>query len=68
MLRTGNYTAENRVHIFSFHKDEIMLKMWLRAISLKNLHHTKYSKVYERYFTQESIIRGNITMKIQEKC
>lgn len=43
--------------MFSFPKDEIMLKKSLRAIPRVHLQPKKYSKVCERHFTQESIIR-----------
>ena len=52
----GNYSAENRVNVFSFPKDDNLLKKWL-AIPRDNFHPSKSSRVCENHFRKESIIR-----------
>jgi hypothetical protein len=41
----GNYTKDNKVHIFKFPKDEVMRLKWMRAIPRHDFNITNYSAV-----------------------
>jgi hypothetical protein len=41
----GNYTKDNKVHIFKLPKDEVMRLIWLRAIPRHDFNITNYSAV-----------------------
>ncbi|XP_042913127.2 uncharacterized protein [Parasteatoda tepidariorum] len=51
----GNYNSQNKVHIFSFPKNEELLKKWVKAIPRTNLIVTKNTKVCERHFQSDDI-------------
>ena len=54
--RNSNYApTEERVSVFSFHKDDILKLQWIRKIPKQNFNVTKYSFVCEKHFTQNEI-------------
>lgn len=44
-LCRGNYDAENKVHVFSFPRNEEISAAWIRAIPRKDFVYTKNSRV-----------------------
>nr|CAI5831743.1 unnamed protein product [Callosobruchus analis] len=52
----GNYSAAEKVHIFSFPSEEVLRKKWASTIHRDNFIATKNSRVCERHFAQESIL------------
>nr|CAI5819864.1 unnamed protein product [Callosobruchus analis] len=51
----GNYSAAEKVHVFSLRREEVLRKKWASAIHRDNFIGTKNSRVCERHFAQESI-------------
>lgn len=41
----GNYDSENKVHVFSFPRNEEISAAWIRAIPRKDFVYTKNSRV-----------------------
>ncbi|KAH9382580.1 hypothetical protein HPB48_010346 [Haemaphysalis longicornis] len=53
----GNYDSGPRVHVPAFPKDELAGQRWIRAIPRDNLSVSKHSKVCERHFKPDDILR-----------
>nr|CAI5852513.1 unnamed protein product [Callosobruchus analis] len=51
-----NYSAAEKVHVFSFRSEAVLRKKWASAIHRDNFIGTKNSRVCERHFAQESIL------------
>ncbi|XP_075551353.1 uncharacterized protein LOC142584904 isoform X4 [Dermacentor variabilis] len=53
----GNYKTGPKVHVFSFPKADEVRKAWIRAIPRENLVVSANSRVCERHFKAEDIVR-----------
>ncbi|XP_054922900.1 uncharacterized protein [Dermacentor andersoni] len=53
----GNYKTGPKVHVFSFPKIDKVRKAWIRAIPRENLVVSANSRVCERHFKTEDIVR-----------
>nr|CAI5866916.1 unnamed protein product [Callosobruchus analis] len=52
----GNYSAAEKVHVFSFPSEEVLRQKWASAIHRDNFMVAKNSSVCERHFAQESTL------------
>ncbi|KAH9371125.1 hypothetical protein HPB48_004486 [Haemaphysalis longicornis] len=52
-----DYDSGSRVHVVAFPKDERARQRWIRAIPRNNLSVSKHSKVRERHFNPDDILR-----------
>nr|CAI5829079.1 unnamed protein product [Callosobruchus analis] len=68
----GNYSAEEKVHVFSYPTEEVLRKTWASAIHRDNFITTKNSRVCERHFAQESRCSSHSSSKLSsvfiKKC
>ncbi|KAG0414570.1 hypothetical protein HPB47_008266 [Ixodes persulcatus] len=53
----GNYTADTKVHVFKFLKDQTLKDACIRAVPREDLSVTENSRVCELHFGHEDIIR-----------
>lgn len=52
----GNYTNTEKVHVFSFPRNEALREKWIRAIPRANFTPTPFTKVCSKHFLKQEIL------------
>uniref|UniRef100_A0A2L2YN14 THAP-type domain-containing protein n=1 Tax=Parasteatoda tepidariorum TaxID=114398 RepID=A0A2L2YN14_PARTP len=56
----GNYANGPKVAVFNFPKDEAQQRRWLQALSRKDFIITKNSRVCEKHFSSDVIVKETV--------